>query len=947
MTDTSSLAITHATTDPYPVSAPLGSPVANGAVSDSAAPDEEEPYTIKCICSFDEDDGSTVFCEGCETWQHIVCYYPDKRVPDVHNCVDCEPRQLDSRRAAERQRQRRIREKSEDGDRRKRSGAKTQRKKGKDGDVNGSGHQRSDSSAREQPPAKKTKTSHRPSASISALPGTPALTSDTRKRRSSTSIAPSPTKSSTPPIPLYSNEFLHLYDRDDDYVDMDSNLFVNVSLVGDTASWVKDPEALAHVTNGRRAEDTFNWSDAALDRSRWPALEVSTISSSNQEIEGRYPTWKMVKTQDAVRKDEIVGEITGKVGIFDDYCRDPSNRWQQLRHPEPFVFFSSVLPLYIDSRHEGSILRYARRSCRPNVTMKIFITNEVEYHFCFVAKEDIPANSEITTMWYLDAQLFESSNGLIKQESGDSTAEAAAICMSNTLANFGGCACGLTQGCLLANLDRRRLTKFPGSGAKQPNGKRKKVKAKSGQSPMDNGHASVSRAGSEILKHHEDDDATADNRSTSGSARGQPQSRDMSPSVPTGTELSSREKRKIADAEKQFQQLEQDQRGPGQRKKKRASGASAQSPAAAASATTQTGYFGSQRGSGKALHLDIAGGRPRSPTTAPSPGSLPAGRHASPRKTSGSNTPLNSSPLTRATYVDASVQADVDEAEPSTPVTSPVQPRSGFLPISMRLFKRFSVERLRSEDTARQQLSSAGSDSVGPAGSSSPAMAQSPVTAHDKSDVVMADANPPQNRQARPGDVEMKDVAGNAQADSIPAGQDSSKPPIPPPWPSTAAHRTRLPGSITTDMDKLRVSMPPPSLPSLPPTISPASASTPTFASPTTLDTSPHAVVPPPVPAVPTPTPAKKKLSLGDYLNRRSSMASTPTSEKSQAQASEAISGQKSPSIPGSGPVAGADGGQTPTKASPDANPESLGSPDVTMKDAPEAAQTQIPSVPS
>lgn len=943
MTDTSSLAITHATTDPYPVPAPLGSPVANGAISDSAAPDEEEPYTIKCICSFDEDDGSTVFCEGCETWQHIVCYYPDKRVPDVHNCIDCEPRQLDNRRAAERQRQRRVREQSEDGDRRKRSGAKSQKKKGKDGDLNGYGHQRSESSAREQPPTKKAKTNHRASASIGTLPGNPTLNSDARKRRSSTSVASGPTKSSGPSIPLYSNEFLHLYDRDDAYVDMDSNLFVNVSLVGDTASWVKDPEALAHVTNGRRAEDTFNWSDPALDRSRWPALETDTITDPTLEIEGRHPTWKIVKTQDAVRKDEIVGEITGKVGIFDDYCRDPDNRWKQLRHPEPFVFFSSVLPLYIDSRHEGGVLRYARRSCRPNVTMKIFITNDVEYHFCFVAKEDIPAKSEITTMWYLDAQLFESSNGLVKQESSDSTAEAAAICMSNTLANFGGCACGLPQGCLLANLDRRRNPKAPESNAKLPNGRRKKTKTKSGQSPLDNGRASVSRAGSETVKQPEDDDA--DSRSTSGSARGQPQSRDMSPSVPVGPELSSREKRKIADAEKQFQQLEQDQRGSGQRKKKRASGPSAQSPAAMASATTQTGYFGSQRGPGRGLHLDTAGGR--SPITALSPGSFPVGRHASPRKTSGSNTPLNPSPLSRATYVDAAVQADADGFdEPSTPVPSSAQNRTPFVPKSVRLFQRFSVERVRSEEAARQQLSSAGSDSVAPAGSSSPATIRSPATVHDKSDVVMADANTPQ-RQSAPlsaGDVEMTDAAGGAEADAMPAGQDPSKPTIPPPWPSTAAHNTRIPGHITTDLDKLRVSMPPPSIPTLPPTISPASVSTSALASPITSDTSPHPMVPPP--AAPTPAPAKKKLSLGDYL-RRSTMATTPNSEKSQVQATATPAGQKSPSTPGSGPLASADGAQTPTQASPDAKPETLGSPDVAMKDAPESTQPQVPSISS
>lgn len=946
MTDTSSLAITHATTDPYPVPAPLGSPVANGAISDSAAPDEEEPYTIKCICSFDEDDGSTVFCEGCETWQHIVCYYPDKRVPDVHNCVDCEPRPLDNRRANERQRLRRTKEQSEDSDRRKRPGAKSQRRKGKDSDVNGYAHQRSESGVREQPPMKKTKTSHRSSASISALPGAQPLPSESRKRRSSTSIAPSPTKPSGPSIPLYSNEFLHLYDRDDEHVDMDSNLFVNVSLVGDTASWVKDPEALARVTNGRRPEDTFNRADAALDRSRWPALTTDTITDPNLDIGGRQPTWKIVKTQDAVRKDGIVGEITGKVGIFDDYCLDPNNRWPELRHPEPFVFFSSHLPLYIDSRHEGSVLRYTRRSCRPNVTMKIFITNDVEYHFCFVAKEDIPANSEITIMWYLDAQLSESSNGLVKQESGDSATEAAAICISNTLANFGGCACELPQNCLLANLDRRRHPKLLESSMKQANGRRKKAKTKSVASPLDTGRASISRAGSETTKHPDDDDAAADSRSTSGSARGQPQSRDMSPNATTGTELSSRERRKIADAEKQFQQLEQDQRTTAHKKKKRASGPSGQSPTAVAS-STQTGYFGPQRGPGKPLHLDTAASQSRSPTTALSPGSLPVGRHGSPRKTSGSNTPFGRSPLARPTYVDAAVQADVDEIdEPSTPDPSP-RTRSVFIPMTVRLLKRFSMDRLRSEETARQQLSSAGSDSVVPAGSSSPAMARSPVVGHDKLDVPMVDANtsPKPSAPIAPGDVEMRDASENTDPHSLQAGQDSRKPPISPPWPSTAAHNTRLPGSITTDRGGLRVSMPPPNNPTMPSAISPASTAS--LASPTTFDTSPHATVPTPGSAAPAPTPAKKKLSLGDYLNRRNTMGTTPTSERTQAQATAVSAAQKAPSTTASGPAASTDGAQSTTKISPDANTESLGSSDVAMKDAPDSAPPHTPSISS
>ncbi|KAJ5081756.1 hypothetical protein NUU61_010020 [Penicillium alfredii] len=947
MTDTSSLAITHAT-DPYPVPAPLGSPAANGALSDSGAPDEEEPYTIKCICSFDEDDGSTVFCEGCETWQHIVCYYPDKRVPDVHNCIDCEPRPLDNRRAADRQRQRRIRERSEDSDRKiRRPGAKTQRKKVKDGDVNGLGHQRSESGTRDQPPAKKAKTSHRSSASVGGLSGTPSLAPDSRKRRSSTSVAMSPTKSSGPSIPLYSNEFLQLYDRDDDHVDMDSNLFVNVSLVEDTTSWLKNPEALARVANGRRAEETFNWSDTALDRSRWPTLAIDTITDPNVDMGGRHPMWKILKSKDTVHKDEIVGEITGKVGYFRDYCLDPNNRWPELRHPEPFVFFSSQLPLYIDSRHEGSKLRYIRRSCRANVTLKIFITNDVEYHFCFVAKEDIPANSEITTMWYLDAQLSEASNGLVKQESGDSATEAAAVCISNALANFGGCACEPPQNCLLANLDRRRHPKA--LDTKQSNGKRKKARTKATASPMDFGRASTSRAGSETTKHPEDDDHAGDSRSTSGSARGQPHSRDLSPTVPhlqdvAGLENSSREQRKIANAEKQFEQLG---KGYGPRKKKRTSGPSVGSSSTAVTGTTQTGSSASQRASAKSLRLDTTAGHIRSPV-ALSPGSLPTGRQISPRKTSGSSTPFGRSPLSRPKYVDAAVQAHLsDDEEP--PETSSRR-RPNFVPLTVRLLKRYSMDLVRSEELARQQLSSAGSDTAASASSQSPALIRSPIITTEKPDVTMTDGEPSQTPSAPPmeRDVAMQNSSLKTDSDSLPSGRDLGKPPVPPPWPSTAAHNTRIPGATTPDRG-LHVSMPPPSVPVMPPAISPGSASTASVASPTTLDTSSAlAGVQPPGPAAPAPTPAKKKLSLGDYLIRRGTMATTPTSEKTQAQATAAPPAQKSPSTPGSAPGATADGAQTPTKSDSDAHKnEPSGSPDVPMKDAPESTPAHIPSISS
>jgi hypothetical protein len=68
---------------------------------------EDETYLIKCICGVLSDDGNTVLCEKCNTWQHIICYYESAdNVGDVHLCTDCDPRSVDRKRAAEKQHQR-------------------------------------------------------------------------------------------------------------------------------------------------------------------------------------------------------------------------------------------------------------------------------------------------------------------------------------------------------------------------------------------------------------------------------------------------------------------------------------------------------------------------------------------------------------------------------------------------------------------------------------------------------------------------------------------------------------------------------------------------------------------------------------------------------------------------------------------------------------------------
>ena len=78
--------------------------------------DAADDYIIKCICGFREDDGNTVYCDLCGTWQHTECYYLDKHgnMPTKeeleaidHFCADCQPRSLNAKGAVKRQRIRR------------------------------------------------------------------------------------------------------------------------------------------------------------------------------------------------------------------------------------------------------------------------------------------------------------------------------------------------------------------------------------------------------------------------------------------------------------------------------------------------------------------------------------------------------------------------------------------------------------------------------------------------------------------------------------------------------------------------------------------------------------------------------------------------------------------------------------------------------------------------
>lgn len=842
MTETSSLLTTYSLHNAYPVTAlPTSvSPLPNGNLSPPNAADEEE-YTIKCICGYNDDDGNTVFCEKCDTWQHIECYYHGKKVPDVHFCTDCAPKDTfpDINADKARERQRRAREPLEGGgDRRvKRPNAKAQKKKPRDTLTNNdqpnswTNHERQDllTNGREQPPpAKKAKTTHRATGSIASLNG------ESRKRaHSNVQSYPSPSRSPQdlyryPIIPQYTSDFLELYDRDEGNTDAkDNEQTIQGSLT--LSVWKNDPSLVAtnpdHVQNDRTR---FIRTDSDWNNRSWPIVRVEELQGKETEFDGRIPTWKLLRLQSDVRKNAIVGEIRGQIGTLDEYCQQLTgpNRWQDLSHPDPFVFFHPHMDVYIDSRRSGTQFRYIRRSCDPNVTMRSYITPDDEIHHCFVARHDIPAGAELTATWYLPAQFRV--NDATRDDEKQLSFQARCDYVSRVLANFGDCACGLDK-CRLDGFDRRSSMKAP-DPPKPAAGRKKKAKAKTAISPLGTGQATNSRAGSETIKPQDEDD---DHRSSSGSSRNEARSRDLTPPGGAlldeppmlGAGLTQREIRKIQALEKA--QKEQSQKGEKKQKKR---------PSGASNLNTPNTASSRQPGIDSRLYS----------------GSPPPSRAL--KDVSNRSTP--SRPTTkqvRPTYVSTSVQTDPEHCE----LELPLPKRRKFCTPTQRLLKKLLHH--------RTQCAAASSSN-------------SPESLRQKEQTE---------------DIEMKDAttsvstsptsAKSSSTSPVQSSSSQASPDTQVPLPSQAAHTHKVHNMFKAPAPRLNLSTLPP-VPAFPSTVS----TTPGLSVNDTTPTVAQSPGPPgststglnvAVAAAVTPTPAKKKLSLGDYMSRRKESA-TPSSEK-------------------------------------------------------------------
>jgi hypothetical protein len=668
--------------------------------------------------------------------------------------------------------------------------------------------------------------------------------------------------------------------------------------------WLKDPEALAEASGGKKPQDIFSRIDDTiqeLETSTAPEIAKQTDVDSGILAHGLHPQWHFITAETFVPDGGYVGELKGLIGRKADYYSEPSNRWDLLRHPEPFVFFPPHLPIYIDTRREGNILRYARRSCGPNMSMKILIDSSNDYHFCFLATREISPGEELTVGWDIDSEVQKQLARVVTNGAKEGFKKIQPW-VSCVLANFGGCACDTSNGneCLL---ERARRNTIAEPAALKPKGKKTK---KSQISPLSTGHATNSRAGSETNHRDVVDEDQNDTRSTSGSHKSS--SRDITPATHfsvDGDKLSEREKRKIQHQELLFQKLDHEEHKG--KKKRNSAGSTLNTPSISSSVR-------------RSSHSSECRANPQSQRRLGHPEPSPSARHREhshgvARKTSGSSTRTNgrSAPKPKPVYKEASTQTDEDNG---TQLQACVMPRHMKPPLS---FKRKLLQQAQEDKLQRERMRSTSvkTEAKSPvlkdvsSNKPSPLPPSPPLEEPSAMDMSTEPAPETRHRELTPAkeptptptvDVEMEDVEEAAPEASeakpepkleelpdAPAPETSveiSHPPIQPPAPPWSSPVPLEPSPKSAPdpppkSDNLPVDMPP-KLELVNSTnnraVSPGSTSTVLTESAIMQSPNPFTMASPFSPAVNNAvkaTPARKKLSLSDYTNRRNKLAQT------------------------------------------------------------------------
>lgn len=861
MTETSALAPTHLAPPPTNPKTSPDKPFSQPTPVPVVKTKQDESGLVQCYCHDPTfDDGYTIQCETCGTWQHGICFYPGtaKEVVESedfpHKCLKCQPRELELDK---------LKLIEDDKKANKKLAPKTHKKKAKPVDLQLNGnHVASDSSKHssphDHPPSKKAKTSHKQSPSLSSHARKRSPSHDTTKASHPLSPATTP-----PDHPLdYDRAYEFLARYEEPYDPVDNNSF-DVTALQHLIAWSRDKNTFL--------QDTGAEFDELVHTTRpFPISPPLRVEKTLPGPAGTVLHWPRLVTPANIEKDVPLMELNGKASLQSTYCGDPSNRYADLSAPLPFVFFPPGIPLYVDTRESGSEARFVRRSCRENTRLVTYYPDDNDWQFWLVSDRPIAAGDEITLGWDLllpkpvqarmerlfnfgDEDGVDHSVADLVADMDDADLQKLYNWVTALLNEYGGCACNRNEGCAFARLTRQ----YDARVQTRPNShKRKRAKSKPHTlSPTSTGQATNSRAASEGRL---DEVPELDNSSTAGSSRSKPPSRDRTPArlgsfdtLGILTEPTNRDKRKVQIAETLFQKSAQEEQQPPRKKKKVAAADGASSTTSSKHKRRNSVARTAEKNTGttqeRGAAAEASGSKRASPDDAVS--------QASAKSTPAATRQLSVVSESRSTpvrkYTDAAVQASLEPGDQLSgqKASSKPRPPRRVMTLTMRLMQ----QRRKDLQMAERRASTA---------PSSPATTRSvhgsPASVHKQiplSSPASADA-----------DTTMVDAGTtpSLHGDGSPAGNDDTAP---------------FNGSIKIKSPELRVQMPP--VPAF--TASPAVTATSTPVSATSAVQSPlsasmisNSFAPMAVNGVAAnPAPIKKKMSLSEYKNKANKAAAS------------------------------------------------------------------------
>jgi hypothetical protein len=725
------------------------------------------------------------------------------------------------------------------------------------------------------------------------------------------------------------------------FATVSDNFYTSINVSNDLRTWLNDTDALKEISPSLTQKDVFTRWDRPIEALKQTSPGVSSCKreDANMIIGGQLPIHRWVEANTACSEGAYIGELNGHIGRLEDYYQDPRNRWEEMRHPEPFVFFHDRLPIYVDCREEGSVLRHVGRSCQANVKLQIII-NGTDFHFCFISLREIAAGEELTVPWHirdkeLDVIRTINDNGNVRPEDEMHMS----TWFTNVLANFGGCACSQHgTPCNLGRFDLRNKERLYMPTVAKPTKPRKIKRLPTQISPGSTGRATNSRAGSEAVIQGDNDEDMADSRSLSANSRSQPSSRDITPlmvdvGVGFGVAMSDRERRKLLQQEKLFEKMELD--GQGARKGKRHSAGSALNTPNPSTSVSMKHSRTVIKTNTKQKQLGFPDSGNPSPTSASAGTGRPRANGTTPRAVNGTRVVHRPRPE----MVSMPTQTDIDLS-----ATSPSPPRRRRTGSQVScLLRRVQLESKRRKERSASVMSQERKASPTPViatkleGTPSPIMKSMPpppvpailsgeqpkpdllvqAPQLESKDVDMQDTPTTEEPIAPPEQMDTTQPAVSTASDTVvPTSSDLPIQPPAPPWPSdnpqspiesppsTRPTHVTLPPvpsfSVSAIADQaetlLTQSTPPDDL--MPGTLRQPSA--PFAQPPRPLGMSNSPDLSPSITHVVAPSPAKKKMSLGDWMKKKKkkdevAQAQAQAQKDADAESNSAVDGNDEP----------------------------------------------------